>query len=998
MKLEIIHLSDFHINKSFNHHDYINKIIDSIIIDDSSISKKIVLCITGDLANSGHKSQYKIFDLFLSELKEKIEDKGKELILYFVPGNHDISLPKDEERMPMLEHAIATKEYGEILENDIKNMSNFFEFAGKYELFEENKYVCIKTLNVEDKKIQFNLLNTACLSLRSKNDKEKHYIPIDFLNINIDTSLFNITLMHHSNEWFNEECEYPLDYLLENSSMYLFGHQHKTTFVTKKDSYGFLATEVDLYKLNNNPFNIFVLDFDNESIKQLEVKYDVLTKKYIRENFNNCKIYPTRIFKKNKYNKNNEEMKYVDVNLKKYDIDKCFVMPLLTTDEDDKTIMDFVELMNYINSNKFINIQGYNKGGKTTLIKKIFNEYKQTNKYIFYVNSLAGITNNCDQSLKHIFIDNYDDIPYDDFLQENKENKIIIFDNSSLLSDRKNKSFLDFCKQRFDIVIFTSDFAYNNRKELIYENSLEDFSKIKIEPFTLKQRHKLAENISIVYNQKESINNIIKCVESVINNDTFIDLTNPNNLAQLLDSLIKDRLYEERDTKNSFSIIFEHNIVNMIRSNISESEVDASIAILNEIAYFMFKKEEECYKITYNELQYIFTESKNKWRLRIERRNFDNMLINSKIMKEEDCIYQFSKNSYYSYFVANRIVKYQHKVEFKDDIYRLINNITFGNYSDILLFITYFIKDLSFFENIMKYINDTIEKWKIISFDEKNNYILKRIKKEGTTSKENFENKISHKNRRDKAERRKIETYEKESNEEKNKEVKESEFNESIKILKLIEILSKAINGYSGILEASQRGEMINTTRKGLYSLIYKVFDLSDEEYEEIYNDIEIKNEKKDKDERLDSEELKKLITNIFYQTLIIFTLNIISGVANIMVSVNSIDLISEIYDRDENNNIIFDNVLFKTICFERYGKDTKFVDYLINVYKDIKKIEQQDIIKRIFRMFVISSSISNVNIERICKLMEIDKKKILMLNPDNKEKLTLLTNKIKEK
>ena len=998
MKVEIVHLSDFHINNSFNYHDYVKKILDSIIIEDNTIFNEIVLCITGDLANSGNKKQYEIFDSFLIELKEKIKEKGKELNVYFVPGNHDICLPKDEERIPKLEQAIATKEYGEILENDIKNMNNFFEFAGKYDLFEENKYVCIKTLEVNDKKIQFNLLNTACLSLRSKNDKEKHYIPIELLNINIDSAFFNITLMHHSNEWFNEECEYPLDFLLENSSMYLFGHQHKTTFVSKKDSYGFLATEVDLYKHNNNPFNIFILDFDNESIKQLEVKYDVLTKKFIRENFNDSKIYHPKTFKKNKFNKNSDYMKYLDINLNKRDINEYFVMPLLTVEKDDKTIINFEELINYINENKYINIQGYSRGGKTTLIKKLYLEYTKLDKYIFYLNDLGVISNNCDQSLKHIFIDNYDKIPYEDFLQEVKENKIIIIDSPKLLSIKKYKLFLDYCKQIFGTIIFTSDFVYINSKELLYENSLEDFKKIKIEPFTLKQRHKMVENIAVAYNQREGINNINKCVESLMNNDTFIDLTNPDNLAQLLESLVKDRLYEERDTKNSFSVIFEHNIINVIRNNINEGEVDAAIAILNEIAYFMFNKDGECYKIAYEELHTKFTESKTKWGFRIDRMNFDNMLINSKIMTEENGIYQFSRNSYYSFFVANRIVKYQLKPEFKKDINKLINNITFGNYSDILLFVAYFIKDPSLFESVMNYINSIIIKWNIISFDTKNNYILKRSIKEGTTSKENFENRTSHKNRRDVDERRRVKSYEKESNEEKYKEVKESDYNESIKIMKLIEILSKAINGYSGILEASQREEMINTTRRGLYSLIYRVFDLSDEEYDEIYNEIEMKNEEKKGGEKLDSEELKKLITNIFYHTLIFFTLNIITSAANIMVSVNSIDLISEIKDRDENNTIIFDNVLFKTICFERYGKDSKFINYLENVYKDIRKIEQQDIIKRILRLFVISSSISNDNIEKVCKLMRLDKKKILMLNPENKEKMELLTSKIGEK
>lgn len=997
MKLEIIHLSDFHITKDFNSVDFVEKIYESLIIERDGMSDTVVLCITGDLTKYSDKIQFDVFGNMLTMLEKKFKEKSKELIIYFVPGNHDISLKVDEEqdRIQKINKSCESNDFNELTEEYLNNMNNFFEFAKKYNLFLNNKFIDLKTITISGKKIQFNLLNTVLFSLLTKNDKEKHYIPLEYLNYSLKDVDYNITLMHHSNEWFLENCEYKMDYILERSSFYLFGHQHKSQNITKDNSRGFLATEVNFYKLEESPFRIYILDLEDQIVKQILVYYDKQYDKYLRDEFNNFNILRIEKFgqyKKEKslfYKKNSQ----IDFDNRMINIDNIFVMPVLSIENDINSITSFGELIDYINANRIINILGYSKGGKTILLKKLFIEYIKQNKYVLYIDDLTKITNNFSNSIKHIFIDNYGDADINEFYQEEKRNRILIVDDNLNTLEKKHFNFLEESIDLFNIVVYSTDIIYENRKEMMYDNLSKQANKIKIEPFTLKQRHSLVENISSIYDQSNNVNEIIKCLNSIISNDMFIDLTNPNNLTLLLINLIKDRMYIERDTKDAFSIMFEYNIVSKVKNNIEEKYVSDSYLILEEIAYYMFNTSENCYMISAIEIIEIIKKNKETWGYKVPYNTFLNMIKKSRLMKEENDNYQFVNNSYYSFFVGKYISKKISRNEnVNDDIEKLMKKITYGNYGDILLFVAYFINNDNFFENIMDYINDLTKEWKKLSYDLKNHYILEKKIKDDSIFNEKFETKEHLSSRIDKKERKIVEYKKNETNEEKYKTYEESELNDVKKTLKLIEILSKGINGYSGIITVAKRKNMITTVKDSIYRLIYKAFDFSNEEYDDYLEWIEKSIKEKIKDINID---LKKEFTNFLFQQLSTFTLNVITCVANLMISNLSIDIIDEIEDKNSEGNIIFDNILFKTICYERYGKEEKIVKYIENIYNDIKNDDQKYMIRKIFAMFVITSSISDSNIEKICNITKLDKSKIMMLNPGKKEKLIKLASKI---
>lgn len=985
MKYEIIHLSDFHVRNELDYTSLVDKMVDSLIFDSRDISSIVFLCITGDLTQSGQQNQFELFDSFLQELQTKINSNGKTVNILFVPGNHDIQLRIDDSdiRSRRIRDALDNSyvDVDKLITDDLNNMNYFFDFASKYGLFTNNKFICKKEFDLGKEKITFTLLNTAIFSSMKKDDKDIHYIPVKELkNVDLDRNI--ITLMHHNFEWFDESCQNEVENLCKTSAFYLFGHSHRTEVVQFEKGKGFLTTEINEKDLINSGYSIFTLDIDKNKLELYRVEYDKVEQKFIRKD-ENKKIFQ-KIFHSslNSCNKYFEENSKIDINDKNYQLDDFFTMPLLTIDKINKTINDFDTLIELIEEKKFVAFNGPSGRGKTTLARKLFNKYIEENKMVLFVNDERYITNNPNQSIKNIFKDNYQNRDFNIFNQQHLKNKVLIIDNIRIGKNDSITNFIRESKNKFGAVIFTNDSYFDSRKELLTESGFVDLEKITIEPYTLKQRRKLVEKFAAYYKQDDKIELINKCIESLLVDETFVDLSSPDNLTVLLQRIIEDKFYEERDTKDSFSIVFEKNIYNRIISIIGDSKADDAFTILRKMGYFMFCKEKaNYYKISTAEIVTLLNDYRKDWGIEFEVSKFLQFLDESGLMKNENEQYSFIKNSYFAFFIAKEIVdRKNNELDVNNDLTKIINNISFGNYSDILLFIAYFANSCTFFNRIMDSLNTITSNWIEISYDENNHYILKRMIKDGFVLKNNYESKEEYNERRDLQERGHLEKIdEHERNSKCTAEITNIEVNDIIKVIKLLEILAKGLGGYKGQIKVNQREQMLKSINEGLYKLIYKVFEFTDEDYETFYKTITF--DIKEKRKEVTAKEIEKRITSILYDCLSTFTLNCLTSVCKIFVSKNSISLVDKLNDYDDKKNAVFNTILFKCVAYERYGNADKFADYLYEIYDELKTYDQKNMVKRIFYLFLVTNSISNFKLEKLCNKLNLQKTKILALN-----------------
>ena len=121
-QLCIVQLTDFHFGEELqvNYHDRVDDILETI--KSSITSGAVLLLVTGDIAYSGKKKEYQSASLFFDYLIEQLDKLEYRLIVYLLPGNHDLQGPrKSTERFVDTQYDL-----------DVKKMASYYEFANQY--------------------------------------------------------------------------------------------------------------------------------------------------------------------------------------------------------------------------------------------------------------------------------------------------------------------------------------------------------------------------------------------------------------------------------------------------------------------------------------------------------------------------------------------------------------------------------------------------------------------------------------------------------------------------------------------------------------------------------------------------------------------------------------------------------------------------------------------------------------------------------------------------
>ncbi len=265
--VQIIHLSDFHLNEKNlkDWKDFVKKaFIEKIKELNIDIEQTIIVC-TGDLIDKGNlnfdKSK-KSFELFKEEVINYICD---ELVFplerfLIVPGNHDMIRSNDSQRSEL-----GNREYyktynnilislKEILDNNeregVKRNIPFSEFneklydgiESKYSSFLGNAFV----YNTAGEKIGVACLNSAW---RCYNDDDKNYLVLGEESLRRCTEYIKdcdvkIALMHHPLDWFNLEQSVITGHINKDYNVLLVGHVHESQTITQTGFSGTLFTNI----------------------------------------------------------------------------------------------------------------------------------------------------------------------------------------------------------------------------------------------------------------------------------------------------------------------------------------------------------------------------------------------------------------------------------------------------------------------------------------------------------------------------------------------------------------------------------------------------------------------------------------------------------------------------------------------------------------------------------------------------------------------------------
>ena len=419
--LQIIHLSDFHLN-SKNLSDW-NSYIKSAFIKkvnelELDYNKTLIVC-TGDLIDKGGSDfdqPQEAFNVFKKEVIDFICDKTTIPLERFliIPGNHDI-VRKSDSRKIEIGCREEFKNYNTILSYQ-KEILDKGEREGvkriiPYCEFEKNLYLDIKryySFLGSSFKYKINDINigVACLNSawRAYDDDDKNFLILGEEQLNrcydyIKECEVRIALMHHPLDWFNLEKNIISNHINKDFDLLFVGHVHESNTMIQTGFTGTLFTDVasswtsdirEDSKAFSNGFSLIKYNKRNEEIDCYYYKYNHSNKEYI---LNTDLADNGRFFHKIQKKKSSSDQLLIEnclSNIKNIfyqtmdeheiakkinvssSIKEAFIMPPITIQDNDE---DFLTLNDICKSHQNQFFFGAYEIGKTTLLYRIVREY-----------------------------------------------------------------------------------------------------------------------------------------------------------------------------------------------------------------------------------------------------------------------------------------------------------------------------------------------------------------------------------------------------------------------------------------------------------------------------------------------------------------------------------------------------------------------------------------------------------------------------------------------
>lgn len=746
MELLLVHITDIHIETEKDYeilntrNAFIASAINKHIIDGETTL--LLLCITGDIANTGKEDQYLYASILLGDLINIIKKRHENIYIQIisVPGNHDCDFEREDNivRNSLLKDGNLDMENANIVKTCTGVQENYHNFVKELEpdiLSASNERIfSINKLEYEGVQLQFHCINTSWCSTINEKPKDLR-ISIPDLEDKSENDIV-ITLMHHDESWLKwESVEVWKKYYKNYSDIILVGHDHVSEIVVK-DNYGaatnYFVKGNQLYNsrsLNQSGFNILKIDLQANIERFFSYEWNGA----IYENVLDTK---SREFKRNRFVKSGVEIKpefleYLDNNefdlvskfkgeLKLSDIYAYPVLREGNVNSKKKTIYkDKDEIIENIKKKKFVLISGEKEFGKTALVKQLYKEFFDEKLYPVKVNAIELKTGQCDELNKKIaefYKKQYDNMEEEIILQMDAEKKVCIIDNLEEIevSDKVIKKILHYLTCKFGIVVITSNIQndmLNYLKNVETKEFLESkFSRFYIQNLKNYMRRKLVTKWLLLSNEDLDIDsqtfdimrrNKMDQVQSVMKTGFF----NKTPIEFLMVLSYLDN-YEKMNTDYSrYSYIYECLILDKI-NEISRGDTNEATmykTILEQLAYKIYDEQQNDYMEESFVLGVIFDYNQDYRGSKGDGINVINNLVRYNVLEKREARYRFKHSYMYYYFTGSYIQKQLPPNQKIDKTKIIFSDLSKEINFNIALFIAY---DMSIEYEILPLIQD----------------------------------------------------------------------------------------------------------------------------------------------------------------------------------------------------------------------------------------------------------------------------------------------------
>lgn len=706
-QLCIVQLTDFHFGKELQANSC--KRADDILetIKTNIKSGAVLLLVTGDIAYSGKKNEYRSASLFFDYLVEQLGKLEYHSKVYILPGNHDVQDPrKSTERF-------ADSQY----DLDIKKMASFYEFANKY----DNRFVLGQpepiTFEVEGTPVSISGFNSAPLSTIVGDDKGFHLLRTAQCGLldNTPDSGLHIFASHHGPEWFRDNDRLSLERLLSDSIDFaFFGHEHmgqsrcvgglsgESCVVVRGGTYSFYDDAQSTYKmllirfgeLGSYEFVERVYDWEASGQVHALVDEGRSYRRYIKSKtyFRPRPEFVNELFKSE--GNSNESFK------------DSFVFPSLKEEiatgtkdgelriNDQKVITDIHSFMELLLDAKTLEIHSDIRAGKSSLLKAIYRESLAMG-YSPLLLTPDYSTGSITRTLSTIIEDQYGDTreAAEHFRRIPREKVLLLVDDFDSLKRKTKKS--DVIKSMLEtagniVLITANSFTFE-----LDETVEVDFRHLLICPWTKNKRDELIQKRCKGTGLSDAqVDELIAIVDKAVGSHfQLFDMT-PPFINQYIDFYIYDSGASFIKGDLPFTSIMNSNVKRKICNVISDGEnqmldilADAVITVLKKLALKIHSDRTTVFSsMTFSEVAENYL---SEYGIPITPKIIMDASVQSGVLLVEDngFNYSFASRSLYAYFVAQAI-----DLEFDEDVdkgesyvLRLLDELDFSINEEILV-------------------------------------------------------------------------------------------------------------------------------------------------------------------------------------------------------------------------------------------------------------------------------------------------------------------------
>ena len=706
-QLCIVQLTDFHFGKELQANSC--KRADDILetIKTNIKSGTVLLLVTGDIAYSSKKNEYRSASLFFDYLVEQLGKLEYHSKVYILPGNHDVQDPrKSTERF-------ADSQY----DLDIKKMASFYEFANKY----DNRFVLGQpepiTFEVEGTPVSISGFNSAPLSTIVGDDKGFHLLRTAQCGLldNTPDSGLHIFASHHGPEWFRDNDRLSLEKLLSDSIDFaFFGHEHmgqsrcvgglsgESCVVVRGGTYSLYDDAQSAYKMLLIRFGEFgSYEFAErvygwEASAQIHAPLDEAHsyRRYIKSKtyFRPRSDFVNELFE----TEDNSSESFKD----------SFVFPSLKEEiatgtkdgelriNDQKLISDIHSFMEFLLDVKTLEIHSDIRAGKSSLLKAIYRESLAMG-YSPLLLTPDYSTGSISRTLSSIIKDQYGDTreAVELFGRIPREKVLLLVDDFDSLKRKAKKSDVikSMLKTAGNIVLITANsFTFE-----LDETVEVDFRHLLICPWTKNKRDELIQKRCKGTGLSDAqVDELIAIVDKAVGSHfQLFDMT-PPFINQYIDFYIYDSGASFIKGDLPFTSIMNSNVKRKICNVISDGEnqmldilADAVITVLKKLALKIHSDRTTVFSsMTFSEVAENYL---SEYGIPITPKIIIDASVQSGVLLVEDngFDYSFASRSLYAYFVAQAI-----DLELDEDVdkgesyvLRLLDELDFSINEEILV-------------------------------------------------------------------------------------------------------------------------------------------------------------------------------------------------------------------------------------------------------------------------------------------------------------------------